>query len=112
MKFAIMDTNQDTNVFIQTANCDQLIMVKPYYKKQSFTLYCDNSLTLLAKIKEESVDMIFADPPYFLSKGEKRDLYYPLKKLIPYNLQSVILACSFLTFNLGCYKIWNGSFSL
>jgi len=69
MKFAIMDTNQNTNVFVQTANCDQLIMDKPYYKKQSFTLHCGNSLTLLAKMKEESVDMIFADPPYFLSSG-------------------------------------------
>ena len=40
---------------------------KPYYIKDNCTLYHGNSLEILENIKKESVDMIFADPPYFLS---------------------------------------------
>ena len=32
-------------------------------------LYCDDCLERLKKIPPESIDMIFADPPYFLSNG-------------------------------------------
>jgi len=69
MEFAIMDNNQNANALTQIEDYDQLIMEKPYYKKTNFTLYQGNSLALLAKMKEGSVDMIFADPPYFLSSG-------------------------------------------
>ena len=44
-------------------------MIKPYYKKPNFTLYQADSLKFLAELPENSVDMIFADPPYFLSSG-------------------------------------------
>jgi site-specific DNA-methyltransferase (adenine-specific) len=44
-------------------------MQKPYYKKPKFTLYKTDCLDILAEIPENSVDMIFADPPYFLSNG-------------------------------------------
>ena len=44
-------------------------MQKPYYKKTNFELYQANSLEFLAELPENSVDMIFADPPYFLSSG-------------------------------------------
>jgi len=44
-------------------------MEKPYYKKPRFTLYQGDSLRFLNDLPEESVDMIFADPPYFLSSG-------------------------------------------
>lgn len=44
-------------------------MQKPYYKKSRFTLYKADCLDILAEIPENSVDMIFADPPYFLSSG-------------------------------------------
>ncbi|MFA5431353.1 MAG: DNA methyltransferase [Candidatus Paceibacterota bacterium] len=44
-------------------------MAKPYYKKPRFTLYQGDSLKFLNELPEESVDMIFADPPYFLSSG-------------------------------------------
>jgi site-specific DNA-methyltransferase (adenine-specific) len=36
-----------------------------------FTLYKGNSLRLLKRMESESVDMVFADPPYFLSNGGK-----------------------------------------
>ncbi len=44
-------------------------MIKPYYQKPRFKLYHANCLDVLAKTKENSIDMIFADPPYFLSSG-------------------------------------------
>ena len=44
-------------------------MQKPYYKKPNFILYQADTLKFLKEISENSVDMIFADPPYFLSSG-------------------------------------------
>ena len=38
-----------------------------YYKDKDFELLHGDALLLLKKIKSQSVDMIFADPPYFLS---------------------------------------------
>lgn len=43
--------------------------IPTYYKKTGFRLYHADSLDFLAKAKKESVDMIFADPPYNLSNG-------------------------------------------
>lgn len=40
----------------------------PYYNTPDFTLYKGNSLDLLKSLNKP-VDMIFADPPYFLSTG-------------------------------------------
>lgn len=40
-----------------------------YFHKLGFTLQHGDCLTILAKMKPESVDMIFADPPYNLSNG-------------------------------------------
>jgi site-specific DNA-methyltransferase (adenine-specific) len=44
-------------------------MKKPYYKKPRFELYQADSLEFLKELPESSVDMVFADPPYFLSSG-------------------------------------------
>ena len=44
-------------------------MIKPYFKRNNFTLYHNDCLKILEAIPENSVDMIFADPPYFLSNG-------------------------------------------
>ena len=41
----------------------------PYYDKPGFKLYQANCLDLLASLPENSVDMVFADPPYNLSNG-------------------------------------------
>lgn len=40
---------------------------KPYYEKNGFKLIHGDSLNELKKIESKSIDMIFADPPYFLS---------------------------------------------
>ncbi|MDD3887387.1 MAG: site-specific DNA-methyltransferase [Patescibacteria group bacterium] len=44
-------------------------MNKIYFEEPRFKLYNANCLNILKNIKENSVDMIFADPPYFLSSG-------------------------------------------
>lgn len=43
-------------------------MINAYYNTVDFTLYKGDSLELLNHI-DTKVDMIFADPPYFLSTG-------------------------------------------
>lgn len=40
-----------------------------YYNNPKFRLYNANCLEVLEQIPENSIDMIFADPPYFLSSG-------------------------------------------
>lgn len=42
---------------------------KPYFKDGNFVLYNADSLKILAQLPENSIDMIFADPPYNLSNG-------------------------------------------
>ncbi len=44
-------------------------MVKPYYEIPGFVLYRADALEVLSALPRESVDMVFADPPYFLSGG-------------------------------------------
>ncbi len=44
-------------------------MIVPYYAKPRFRLYLANCLDVLGELDSDSVDMIFADPPYFLSSG-------------------------------------------
>ena len=40
-----------------------------YYDDDNFKLILGDSLKELKKIEPKSIDMIFADPPYFLSSG-------------------------------------------
>ena len=40
---------------------------KYYYEDKNFKLIHGDSLKVLKKLKPKSIDMIFADPPYFLS---------------------------------------------
>lgn len=42
---------------------------KPYFKGKDFVLYLGDSLKILEQIPTNSIDMIFADPPYNLSNG-------------------------------------------
>ncbi|MCK5044302.1 site-specific DNA-methyltransferase [Candidatus Parcubacteria bacterium] len=45
------------------------IKEKPYFQKDNFVLYKSDCLKILEQIPANSIDMIFADPPYFLSSG-------------------------------------------
>lgn len=40
-----------------------------YYDKDGVKLFCGDCLEILKEIPSNSVDLIFADPPYFLSNG-------------------------------------------
>lgn len=42
---------------------------KSYYLDNNFCLLFGDTFKILNKIKNKSIDMIFADPPYFLSNG-------------------------------------------
>lgn len=42
---------------------------KPIYRNKNAKLYLGDSIEILASLPENSVDMIFADPPYNLSNG-------------------------------------------
>ena len=44
-------------------------MIVAHFKDADSTLYLADSLELLPSLPTESVDVIFADPPYFLSNG-------------------------------------------
>lgn len=45
------------------------VAIRPYFKKGDFVLYHGDSINILQSIPENSIDMIFADPPYNLSNG-------------------------------------------
>lgn len=45
------------------------IKEKPYFSKGNFVLYNEDCLKILEQLPDNSVDMIFADPPYMLSNG-------------------------------------------
>jgi len=45
------------------------VKTEPYYKKDNFVLYNNDSIKFLQELPENSIDMIFADPPYLLSNG-------------------------------------------
>lgn len=42
---------------------------KPYFHEDGFSLYLGDCNEVLKSISEKSIDVIFADPPYFLSSG-------------------------------------------
>lgn len=44
-------------------------MKKPFYEDDCSILYQGDSIKILKNITPKSIDMIFADPPYFLSNG-------------------------------------------
>ena len=43
--------------------------MKPYYADDLVTLYQGDCLSVLAQLEPQSVDLVFADPPYNLSNG-------------------------------------------
>lgn len=44
-------------------------MTKPYFKHDDFVLYHGDSIKVMEEFPENYFDMVFADPPYFLSGG-------------------------------------------
>ena len=46
-----------------------LVTMKAYYKKEGIELHKGDCIKIMNQLSEKSVDLIFADPPYFLSNG-------------------------------------------
>jgi site-specific DNA-methyltransferase (adenine-specific) len=46
-----------------------LLRQKPYFFSDNFVLYLGDSIKILDQFPDNSIDMIFADPPYNLSNG-------------------------------------------
>ena len=46
----------------------------PYYTSNDFCVYNGDSLFLIEQLNDDSIDVVFADPPYFLSSGRKMDI--------------------------------------
>jgi site-specific DNA-methyltransferase (adenine-specific) len=44
-------------------------MTKLYYKSNTVHLFHDDCISILNSLPDKSIDLIFADPPYFLSNG-------------------------------------------
>ena len=49
-------------------------MPQAYFETTDFVLYCGDSLSLISKLEDNSVDVVFADPPYFLSSGRRMNI--------------------------------------
>lgn len=49
---------------------DEKKIITPAYSKENFTLYNEDNLKVMGTFPDNSVDMIFADPPYMISKAE------------------------------------------
>ena len=96
--------------------------MKAYININNFTLYKADCLKILKAIPPQSVNMIFADPPYFLSNGgischsgkqvsvdkAEWDKYIPIKDRIEFNRKWIRLCRNVLDDN-GC--IWiSGTF--
>ncbi len=53
--------------FNMSKNVNELI--QPYFSADNFKLFLANNLEIMKNLPCESIDMIFADPPYMLSNG-------------------------------------------
>src|SRR3990167_2995524 len=47
----------------------EAVAQKAYFRDQDFVLFQGDSISYLKKLPENSIDMVFADPPYNLSNG-------------------------------------------
>ncbi len=54
---------------MQTAKKQLEINYKPYFRYDDFSLYQADCMEFMESLPENSIDMIFADPPYNLSNG-------------------------------------------
>jgi site-specific DNA-methyltransferase (adenine-specific) len=54
------------NVIIDTDPADE---IKPYFSSENSVIFNQDCLEVLSRIPENSIDMIFADPPYMLSNN-------------------------------------------
>ena len=46
------------------------IKQKPFFSEKNFVLYNEDSFKILEELPENSIDMIFADPPIIFQTGD------------------------------------------
>jgi site-specific DNA-methyltransferase (adenine-specific) len=68
----------------------------PIYKRRNNILYEGNSIEWLKSLKDESVDIIFADPPYNIKKADW-DKFESQEKYIKWSIQWIKEASRILT---------------
>ncbi|HET7060148.1 MAG TPA: DNA methyltransferase [Candidatus Saccharimonadales bacterium] len=61
--------SEGNNVTEKIKTTSKKVTKKPYFKDGDFVLYRDNSIEFLKQLPANSIDVIFADPPYNLSNG-------------------------------------------
>ncbi len=69
MSTAITESGPRIRLDTESGSSKHVPAPKPYYERPRFKLYRSDCLELLAALPENSVDMVFADPPYNLSNG-------------------------------------------
>ena len=60
--------------------------VQPYYSENSGCFICGDSMKILPKIKDNSIDLIFADPPYSIKKADW-DTFSSQERYIQFSIQ-------------------------
>jgi len=53
----------------EIASPKKQVALDPYYQTDSVMLFVGNCMQIMRELPENSVDMVFADPPYNLSNG-------------------------------------------
>lgn len=73
MANGVQGTKSNTNLVTRNDKKEDKLLSflkqKPYFAAHNFALYKDDCLKVLNQLPENSIDMIFADPPYNLSNG-------------------------------------------
>lgn len=84
---------------LKDKNSDSL---SPYYKTEKGTLYREDAQKFLSHIPDETIDLIFADPPYNIKKAEW-DSFESQKVYIDWSLQWIKEAARVLSYRGSLY---------
>ncbi len=69
VKIALPPIKVASSPTISSGDFGKIPTKNAYYTRPKFELYHSNCLDFLTSLPEDSVDMVFADPPYLLSNG-------------------------------------------
>ncbi len=79
-----------------------VVIEKPYFTTKYGNLYLDDSISFLRDLESESVDLIFADPPYNIKKAQW-DVFSSQKEYLDWSMQWIIEAQRVLKKNGSLY---------
>ena len=75
-----------------------------YFETEESQLILGDSFKILTKMEPETVDMIFADPPYFLSNYESLNLF---NRIHPSVYVAVVMVLTCMIIVLYCISVSN-----